>query len=433
MKLGSILLGASMILASATFAQGEDRECSRMKKIANDAMIAENYKEATEFFLKGEVICGAYFMKNDAGEYVGSANYDRLTGSLIRVINVETDADAKKLYADTLCAIWDRMDEQSLYENKNDMYRGNFELQKSTPDYLKADKYFTRGIAAHANGGTPVQEMYIPLHYYNTYTLFFMEQDATKKNVLKKRMINDYFDLSKLITKSNFSLRAQEGITVYFNSVVQTCDDLTPEIAGFIVSLPEDIEAAKVSLMSLIDLMETKKCEDTQEYMDLINAYLQRDPVSPKALEMKGKSLESENKYRDANAIYEKLIDLEEVTQERKDELKYKIVNNLFKTGSYNAAYSKAMNIQGKFRGKAMSIAGQCVGQLANECGVSTFERNCNFIYAVQLLEQSGGSAGANLIASYKAKFPTARDCFGEGNPASVTLECWGVTVKPCN
>ena len=91
------------------------------------------------------------------------------------------------------------------------------------------------------------------------------------------------------------------------------------------------------------------------------------------------------------------------------------------------------MNIQGKFRGKAMAIAGQCVGQLANECGVSTFERNCNFIYAVQLLEQSGGAASSSLISSYKAKFPTSQDCFGEGNPTSVTLICWGVTVKPCN
>ncbi|MFT6246397.1 MAG: tetratricopeptide (TPR) repeat protein [Crocinitomicaceae bacterium] len=433
MKLGSILLGASMILASATFAQDDNRECKRMRFIANEAMRVENYKEATEYFIKAEVTCGPDFLKNDNGEDIGSANYDRLTGSLIRVINVETDADAKKLYADTLCAIWDRMDEQSLYDNKNDMYRGNFELQKSTPGYLKADKYFTRGIAAHANGGTPVQEMYIPLHYYNTFTLFLMEQDAENKNVIKKRMINDYFDLSKLITKSNFSLRAQEGITVYFNSAVQTCDDLTPEIAGFIADLSEDVEAAKNSLMSLIDLMETKRCEDTQEYMDLINAYLERDPESLKALEMKAKILEKENKYREANVIYEKLIASPEITDERKAELKYKIVDNLFKMRSYNAAYSKAMNIQGKFRGKAMSIAGQCVGQLANECGVSTFDRNCNFIYAVQLLEQSGGAAGASLITSYKAEFPTARDCFGEGNPASVTLECWGVTVKPCN
>lgn len=423
MKLGTILLGVSMILATATFAQDEDRECQRMKKIANDALIAKNYKEATEYFLKGETQCGEF----------DAANYGRLTGSLIRVINAETDPEGKKMYSDTLCAIWDRMDEKGLYENKADMLRGNFLLQKSTPDYLKADKYFTRGIATHANGGTPVQEMYIPLHYYNTYTLFFMEQDAEKKNALKKRMINDYFDLSKVITKSNFSLRAQEGITVYFNSVVQTCDDLTPEIAGFIASLPEDVEAAKISLMSLIDLMETKSCEDTQEYMDLINTYLEKDPESLKALEMKAKILEKEGKYREANVIYEKLIASPEVTDERKAELKYKIVNNLFRIRSYNAAYSKAMNIQGKYRGKAMSIAGQCVGQMANSCGVSTFERNCNYIYAVQLLEQSGGAAGSNLIAQYKAKFPTSKDCFGEGNPTSVTLECWGVTVKPCN
>lgn len=423
MKLGNILLGASMILATVTFAEDEERECQRMKKIANDAMIGENYKEATEYFLKGETQCGEF----------DAANYGRLTGSLIRVINAETDTDSKKLYSDTLCAAWDRMDEKGLYENKNDMYRGNFELQKSAPDYLKADKYFTRGIAAHANGGAPIQEMYIPLHYYNTYTLFFMEQDAEKKNMLKKRMINDYFDLSKLITKSNFSLTAQEGITIYFNSVVQSCDDLTPEIAGFITNLPEDVEAAKTSLMSLIDLMETKSCEDSQEYMNLINAYLEKDPESLKALEMKAKILEKEGKYREANVIYEKLIASPEVTDERNAELKYKIVNNLFKLRSYKSAYSKAMNIQGKFRGKAMSIAGQCVGQMANSCGVSTFERNCNYIYAVQLLEQSGGAAGSNLIAQYKAKFPTSKDCFGEGNPTSVTLECWGVTVKPCN
>jgi len=420
MKLGKILLGASMIIATASFAQdgGEDRECLRMRKIANDAMEIKDYKEATTFFIKGETICGNY----------NASNYGRLTGSLIRLINAEKDKEVKKLYSDTIIAVYDRMEEKGFYDHKNDMLRGYYYLQISTPNYLKADEFFSRGVKEQ---GTAVKEMYIPLYYYNTYTLFYMEQNVDKKNGLKKRMISDYFELSKLITEANFSPKAQESITAYFNTVVQSCEDLTPEIAGFITNLPAETEAAKASLMSLIVLMEDKKCKDSQEYMDLINKYLELDPESPVALEMKAKILEKQKKYRDANSIYEKLIGLAEVTDERKTELRYKIVVNIYNTGSYKSAYNKAMSVQGPNRSKALEIAAQCVAATAMICGESTFARKCNYIYAVQLLEKAGlgGSSKAN---NYKAKYPTSQECFKEGNPASVTLTCWNVTVSPC-
>ena len=410
-----------MILATATFAQegGEERECTRMKVIANNAMRAEDYLEATTYFLKGEEICGNY----------EADDYGRLTGSLMRIINTETDAKKKAAYSDTLIGVWDRMEEKGLYEKKDDMLRAYYYLQLDPINYLKADTLFQRGVREQ---GTSISEMYVPLYYYNTYTLFFIEKDAEAKAKLKKRMISDYFELSKLVTKANFSPKAQETLTIYFNNVVQSCDDLTPEIAGFIENLPTDVEAAKASLMSLITLMEEKKCTETQEYMDLINKYLELDPESATALEMKAKILENQKKYRDANAIYQKLIGLDEVTPERKEELKFKIVDNVFRTGSYKEAYGKAMSIQGTYRGKALSIAGQCVGKTAMTCGESTFLRKCNYVYAVQLLEQSR-VASQNLIAQYKALVPTSQECFPEGNPASVKLECWGVSVSPCN
>lgn len=421
MKLGNIILGASMLLATVTFAQEEDRECLRMKKIANDAMGMKDYNEATTFFLRGETLCGNY----------DAADYGRLTGCLTRVINAQKDLEIQKIYADTLDSVYIRMEKNNLYDQKSDMSRAYYILLKSKPDYLKADELYSRGVLNHINGVNPINELYIPRYYYNTYTLFYMEQDPEKKTALKKRMISDYFELSKLITKANFSIKAQESITSYFNTVVQTCDDLTPEIAQFITDLPEDVEAAKGQLMNLITLMETKNCTDTQEYMDLINAYLERDPESPKALEMKAKILEKEKKYREANVIYEKLILLEEVTQERKDELKYKIVYNIYRTGSYKAAYNKAMSTKGAARGKCIEIAANCVAKMANQCGESTFDRKCNYIYAVQLLKQSG-VASASDIASYTANFPTSKECFSEGNPASVALTCWGVSVSPC-
>lgn len=420
MKIGKIILSASMLMATASFAQdGEDRECLRMKKIANDAMGIQDYKEAVQYFLKGEVLCGDF----------DAADYGRLTGSLTRAMNGEKDKEVKKKYADTLMGTWERMDEKGLYDKKNDMMRGYYYLQISTPNYTKADEFFSRAVA---NEGTAVKEMYIPLYYYNTYSLFYMEQGAEKKSTLKKRMISDFFSLSKLITDAKMSVKAQESITGYFNTVVQSCDDLTPEIAGFIASLPEEKEAAKASLKPLITLMEDKKCTDSQEYMDLINKFLEIEPESVEALEMKAKILEKQKKYTDANAIYKKLIALEEIQGDRKGELQYKIAYNLYRMGSYKAAHNAGKAVTGSSRGKGMEIAGKAVGSSANSCGDSTFDRKCNYLYAIQLLKQSGVSRDGT-IAKYESLAPTGDDCFRNNSPSSVTLKCWGVTVKPCN
>jgi hypothetical protein len=321
------------------------------------------------------------------------------------------------------------MDSLGLYENKTDVKRGYYYLQCNPANKEKADFYLKRGIEAE---GTAVNQSYLGAYYYNTYLMYTEQTEVAKQSEMKERLINDYFDMTDLITKANFSVQTQEGLNGIFNTIVQSCDDLAPEIPGFIAGLSADVEMAKASLMRLITLMETLNCEEGQEYTDLINKYLELDPTSPVALEMKGKVLEKQKKYREANAIYEKLILLEEVTTERKDELKYKIVYNIYRTRSYKAAYSKAMATKGASRGKCLAIAAQCVAKLANECGDSTFERNCNYIYAVQLCEQAG-AAGANFIPGYKAKYPTTQDCFTEGNPTSVTLKCWGVTVSPCN
>ena len=87
----------------------------------------------------------------------------------------------------------------------------------------------------------------------------------------------------------------------------------------------------------------------------------------------------------------------------------------------------------GEHKGKALVIAGKSVGSNANNCGASTFERKCNNIYAVQLLEKAKalGASTGNSISSYKSRYPTSDDLFQNSNPQSVTLTCYGVTVNP--
>ena len=115
MKLGKILLAATLLISTFSFSQDEaNRECKRMRKIANDAMGFENFKEASTYFYKGMEICGPDFTKDDEGQDIGDANYARLISCLVRVFNAETDAEAKKLYGDTLVEVYNKTEEACL-------------------------------------------------------------------------------------------------------------------------------------------------------------------------------------------------------------------------------------------------------------------------------------------------------------------------------
>jgi hypothetical protein len=425
MKLGKLVLGLSLVFATAatTHAQDEaNRECLRMRKIANDAMGVTNYKEAASYFLKGEELCGADF---------GKDNYTRLISCLVKVVNAEKDAAQKKLYVDTLNMAYDKSEAAEAYDVKWDVKRGLFATQGSKPNYTKADEFYTRGID---RDGAEVREMYISYYYYNTYSMWYMAQKPEKKAELKQRIIKDYFKLSGIVAKANYSPKAQENLNGYLNSVVQSCDDLLPEVPAFMGGLPEDPEAKKAALMNMINLMEDKKCGTSKEFSGLISSYLELDPESPTALKLKAKNDLTTGNTASGISTLKKLKELAE-TDEEKQDLQYEIARAYFNTGQYGSAYNAAMAVSGAHKGDALAIAGQCVGKTAMNSGDSTFERKCNYIYAVQLLQQAqanGASGVGGVINSYKGSYPTADDCFNNGNPASQSLSKWGVTVQPC-
>lgn len=418
MKLGNLLfVGALCLGFTATAQDDSERECKRMRFLAGEAVKAQNYAEASSYYLKGEKLCGGY----------DEANWARLLGSLRNAVNAETDKDRKKLYNDTLAGAWDRQEAAGFYKEADDLVRASAILQSSTPDRKKADELFQRGIKAN---GTSTHESYVSYAYYNTYMIYAQAAEA-EKSALKQRVISDYFAYSELVSKAGMSVQTQESLSTYLNYVVKTCDDIQPEIAGFITNLPEEKETAKASLNNMISLMEKKGCDESAEYINLIDAYIDVDPESLDALEKKALILENKKDYNGAIAIYRELKGKVE-TDERKQDMQYNIAAAQFRSGSAKAAYTSAMAVQGANRGKAMKIAGQAVARNANNCGTSTFERKCNYIYAVQLLQQATGESVGGLISSYKANYPTKDDCFNEGSPSSVSLSCYGVTVNPC-
>lgn len=421
MKLGKLLLATFLILGSLSFAQDEDteRECKRMRFLAGEELKIKNYKGAVAYYIKGEKICGGY----------DAANYNRLVGSLRNSINTTKDKE-KTAYVDTLVQFYSVMEEKGFYNKKNDLLRASYILQSSKPDREKADQLFRSGIETN---GVKTGEGYVSYFYYNTYAMF-SAAPVEKKVELKKTMITDYFELSALISKANMSVKTQETITGYFNAVVKDCDDIVPELKGYMENLPTDPEVKKAAVLNFINLLDKKECTSAPEYSQLIDIYVEIDPTSFDAQLMKAKNLAAKKKYSQAISTYKTAKSVAS-NDSIKQAINYLIAHTQFRAGSYTAAYNTGMSISGDKKGAGLAIAGRAVAANANNCGVSSFDRSCNYIYAVQLLERAralGESVGSS-IANYKKRYPTKDQCFQKGNPGSVTLSCYGVTVKPCN
>ena len=416
MKLERLLLGTLIVIGFASYAQDEDqeRECTRMRFLAGEELKIKNYTGASMYYLKGEKICGGY----------DAANYGRLIGSLRNAISGIQDKDQKTAYIDTLVNTYQRAEDAGAYDQADDLIRASFILQSPKPDRKKADELFRRGIDA---GGLSVNEAYVSYFYYNTYAMY--AEAPTPE--LKKRMIAEYFELSTLISKAGMSVKTQETITGYFNAVVRSCEDILPDLKGYIENLPEDPEVKKAAVLNFISLLDKKECTESAEYSQLIDIYVEIDPTSFDAQMLKVKALMSKNKYSDAITALRKAKELAP-DNEKAQEINYEIARAQYSSGSYSAAYTTAMSVSGAMKGKALVIAGQSVGKNANNCGSSTFERKSNYIYAVQLLEQARnlGESTGGTIASFKANYPTDGEKFENGSPSSITLSCYGVTVN---
>jgi hypothetical protein len=414
MKLGKILIVASLLIGSTAFAQeGEDRECTRLRVVANNAMGVENWKEAVEFFIRAEAYC-------PEAEF-GKANYDRLLACVQNMMATqEEESDGYYAYLDTLMMVWDKSQEKGHYDQIDDISRGYHYTLLKNPDYVKADFYMSRGIKTQ---GTKIaDEVYLLLYYYNVYSLWYIEQDAEAKEAVKQRYINEYFELTKLVKEANFAVSTQETLTQYFTLVISSCDDLLPSVPTYMETLPEDPAEKKTALMNFAQFLIDQGCEDSEEFKMMAEAMYEVDPNDPEIQILYVQGLPCNERIPIYKEIKENTFDAA-----KKNELQYKIAVCYMSMGSYNNAYAAAKAVTGANKSKALKIQAQCVAATANSCGDSTFDRKCNFLYAAQLMEQGGMDGSA-----YKSKGPSQEDCFNNNSPSSVTLKCWGVTVNPC-
>ena len=415
MKIAKLLLSTVLLAAAFQITAQEtdqERECLRMRFLAGEELKIKNYQGASAYYIKGEQICGGY----------DKDNYNRLVGSLRNAIATESDKARKTAYIDTVVGVYDRMETAGHYEEENDLIRATYMIQASKPNRIKANELFDRGI--HKTG-TSANEGHVSYYYYNLYVVY-TEAAADKKAEIKSKLITEYFFLSKLVSEANMSVKAQENLTTYFNALVKSCDDILPDLKGFMGSFSQDKDVKKASVNNFISLLEAKGCTDSKEYEMLMDTLISIDPSNIDAVLGKAKLLRSKKKYSEAISTLKEAKGLTS-DDDKKDEIEYTILEIQYHDqNSYKTAFNTAQGISGKNRSSALKIAAQCVANMANGCGSSTFERKANYLYAAQVADRAGDSSAA---AKYRAAGHTESDWF-EAGVSSVTLSCWGVTVS---
>lgn len=415
MKIEKLILGIALFTAVNSYAQDDQqRECDRMLYLAQLARIERsNYKESTTYLLKAEKICADF----------GKKNMDLLLASVMKSQEGLTDPAEIKAYCDTLELVFQMMEAKSLYENKYDLQRATNLISTSTPDAKKSDEYYVRGLKLE---GDNAQEGYVSYYYYNLYSIY-AASPVDDRPELKRRLISDYFEFSAMAARKNFSAATVDYLTQFLDNVVRSCDDILPDLPGFMKNLSQD-KAIKIKQVNdFLTLLEKKGCTDEVEYFALIDTLVIADPTAINVKLKQADGLYAKKKYSQAREIYQDLLGKYEDAK-TKNYIQYMIASCTLGLGSYKAAYTQFMAVNGESRSDALANAAKCVAALANDCGASTFDRKCNYLYAAQLMEQAGRSG-----AAYRGMGPTSEECFTEGNPRSVTLSCWGVSVSPCN
>ncbi len=410
----AVLFGILTLTSVIGFAQNDSiqkRECDRMRFLAGEELKLKNFAGALTYYQKAETICGNF----------DKAAYERMSQAAINANATETDKAKKALFADTVISIYGRMDSKSFFDQKNALTRASFYLKTTTIDRAKADEWYTQSL----KNGVQFNESQLLTYYNNLYQMYIASKDDLK-GAIKKRLINDYFVFSKLITDAGMTPKTQETLTNVFNTLIKTCDDILPDLAGFMKTLPQEKEAKIKTVNNFMTILKEKGCTGSKEYEMLVDTIIKVDN-SIDAVLAKANLQMAKKRYDDAISTYRTAINMS-TSSTQKDELEYEILEIVFfKKDNIRGAYNMAMGINGSKRSKALEIAADCVAKLANSCGTSTFERKCNYLYAAELAQRAGDGSKASR---YRAMGPSNTEIFTEGNPSSANLSCWGVSVS---
>lgn len=388
-------------------------KCKSYKILGDNSFANNDFTSAITYYLKSEKYC-----KN-----LDKLHFNKLIESTKKAISDSKDFNIKTKYIDTLVFAYANAEKRGFYEQSNDLMRASFILKSSKSDFKKADDLFVR---AMQNKNSVLSETQIVLYFSNLYNIY-LDQNRELKSVLKRRIINEYFELSE----ENINDKTKENLSIYFNNVIKDCQDILPDVEFFLNTLSKVENEKLVELNNLRRILESKKCEESSFYEEIIDSLILIKPTLDLYL-TSAKCLSNRGEYsKEFSALYfAKKLATEETVQAEIDFLSAK---SLFNARKYSEAYKSAIIIKGSYYPEACIIAAQSVSMSKETCGDNLVEQNLNLYYANELLEiaKKSGKQVQNLIDDNTNNYPNSEELASVylKNGQKITLTCWGVQI----
>lgn len=370
----------------------------RKKSLEDTLNKLEYYKKETSFYIKGEKL----------GEYPKQTYYS-IIKSINDILKIENDVN-KKSYYDTLLFVYDKLriiNYDSLVTNKMRLVAN---LNSTNPDKFKIDSIFR----VEKDLSTQLYKDYYKVYFNNLYLIYNQNTDTTSM----QRLFDEYV---------NLKIQKLDGIDYYeniFNNIFSSKDSISQIENHFWKYYSKDKTVNEL----MWSLVITNDLKSQKIYKKLIDNFIVIDPTPTAYFRLA-------NYYEDSgnSQLYQKtLTDIKNKFPQYKDEINYNECVNEYNKGRYKSCYDLALKIGGSYKGKALKLAGLCVGNLAMSSGITTFERKCNYYLAINLLKSSNklGENNNTLISNYTTLLPNDLDKFEEGNPKTQYLSTFGVTVN---
>lgn len=371
------------------------------KKSLTDTLFKKEYiKNELSYYLQGEKL----------GEYQ-KTTYMSIIRSCSDLIKIESNDTIKNLYYDTLNLVYDKMEKNNMIENMNYLTKIELCTKGTKPNLRKIDSLFTDEITKN----TPMGNGEFQIYYYNLYKLY----DETKDEKYFIRIYDEFmsFVTNDTISSQELPFYVNTFKKVYTNEMILNSEDF----------FWKNYKSNRKRL-ELIMVFLNQNDNTSNFYKNTLDTLISIEPTSNNYFKLA-------NFYKKKGEIvdYDRVINLIKIKfPEFKDEFNYNDCVSLFNDGKYMSAYNLALQINGKYKGESLKIAAMCVSALALQSGSTTFERKCNYYYVIMLLEKAkqNNTDVSNLISQYKSLLPTNEEKFDQGNPKTIKLSSWNVTVS---
>lgn len=404
-------------------------DCDKYRSLYFQYLKQEMYRDAMYFWSLAYGYCGGIDSLDAKFFTNGRAGY-------IKLHSLEQDPVVKAGMRDTIYWIYESL---IVLDPTNPDWKAKYATMlviENDQRFGKIDSLYQQSL--HEMKG---QSSYYDIRQYFKHLILnqYNNAPADKKEDIRSFIIDEYMKLSEYCTSGAAIKRqagdeegakkyddAQEFLDKYLLQIVTDCTVLTNVIDKKLSSLPQEKVAKQNKVNSYIQLLDKKSCQTTETYAKLLDTLIMVDP-NANAYYKTGMYYMQNDQSEKAIDYFQKAVDMEGEGV-NKNEYLYSLASAQYASKKYKAACTTAKMVEGEKKGKALKICGDCIAQLANSCGDTTFDRKANYWLANDYYRRAAALGEDVSSSKYLDNAPTDEEIFSSGftKGSSFTLSCWG-------